>query len=99
MNQKKGKYVGSSRKKVDYSWSIVPYGKFGGPSQVIHVFDEKPLIDDVEMDMNKFCSVVDEDNDLGRPDQTNNNKEEHKDIEDEPLKVIDNNIFDSFASE
>lgn len=63
------------------------------------VFDEKPLIDDVEMDMNKFCSVVDEDNDLGRPDQTNNNKEEHKDIEDEPLKVIDNNIFDSFASE
>ena len=44
MNQKKGKYVGSSRKKLDYSQPIVPYRRFGGPSEVIQ--SNEPLMDD-----------------------------------------------------
>ncbi|CAH1437183.1 unnamed protein product [Lactuca virosa] len=63
------------------------------------VFDEEPLIDDVEVNMINFCSVLDEDIDLGEPDPTNNNTKEHEDIEDEPLEVLDNDVFESFASE
>ena len=63
------------------------------------VFDEEPLIDDVEVNMINFCSVLDEDIDLGQPNPTNNNTEEHEDIEDEPLEVLDNDVFESFASE
>ncbi|CAI9270451.1 unnamed protein product [Lactuca saligna] len=63
------------------------------------VFDEEPLIDDVEVNIINFCSVLDEDIDLGQPNPTNNNTEEHEDIEDEPLEVLDNDVFESFASE
>ena len=52
------------------------------------MFDEEPLIDDVEVNMINFCSVLDEDIDLGQLDPTNNNTEEHEDIEDEPLEVL-----------
>nr|KAJ0193059.1 hypothetical protein LSAT_V11C800422940 [Lactuca sativa] len=63
------------------------------------VFDVEPLIDDVEVNKINFYSVLDEDIELGQPDPTNNNIEEHEDIEDEPLEVLDNDVFESFASE
>ncbi|CAI9294120.1 unnamed protein product [Lactuca saligna] len=49
--------------------------------------------------MINFCSVLDEDIDLGQLDPTNNNTKEHEDIEDERLEVLDNDVFESFASE
>ncbi|CAI9288115.1 unnamed protein product [Lactuca saligna] len=61
------------------------------------MFDKEPLIDDVEVNIINFCSVVDGDIDLGQPDQTYNNKEEHVDIEDEPLDVLDNDVSGPFA--
>nr|KAJ0224752.1 hypothetical protein LSAT_V11C100043780 [Lactuca sativa] len=65
-----------------------------------HYLMRKPLIDDMEVNMINFCSVLDEDIDLGQPNQTNNTTEEHEDIEDgPPLEVLDNNVFESFASE
>ncbi|CAI9278292.1 unnamed protein product [Lactuca saligna] len=63
-----------------------------------------PVVDDqydydVEVSTIKFCSVLDEDINLGQLDLKNNNTEEHEDIEDEPLEVLDNDVFGSFASE
>ncbi|CAI9280790.1 unnamed protein product [Lactuca saligna] len=49
--------------------------------------------------MINFCSVLDEDIDLGQLDPTNNNTKEKEDIEDERLEVLDNDVFESFASE
>ncbi|CAH1433855.1 unnamed protein product [Lactuca virosa] len=68
------------------------------------VMNNEPVVDDeyyydVEVNMINFCSVLDKDIDLGQPDPTNNDTEEHEDIEDEPLEVLDNDVFESFASE
>ncbi|CAH1450205.1 unnamed protein product [Lactuca virosa] len=63
------------------------------------MFDEKPLIDGVEVNMINCYTVVDEDIDLGHPDQTNNNKEVYEDNENEPSEVLDNDMFESVASE
>nr|KAJ0195591.1 hypothetical protein LSAT_V11C700381600 [Lactuca sativa] len=64
-NQKKGKYVVSSRKKLVYSQSIVPYGTFSGPSQVIQgnepLMDDEPVMNDEQIIDNEL--VIDDEYD------------------------------------
>ncbi|KAL4585030.1 hypothetical protein LXL04_009643 [Taraxacum kok-saghyz] len=63
------------------------------------VFDEEPMIDDVHVNMINFTSVVDEDIDLGYFAHATNDMQVHEDSEDEPLEVLDNDLFESIASD
>ncbi|KAL4573287.1 hypothetical protein LXL04_020087 [Taraxacum kok-saghyz] len=62
------------------------------------VFDEEPMIDDVHVNMINFTGVVDEDIDLGYFAHATNDMQVHEDSEDEPLEVLDNDLFESIAS-
>ncbi|KAL4573250.1 hypothetical protein LXL04_020049 [Taraxacum kok-saghyz] len=62
------------------------------------MFDEEPMIDDVHVNMINFSSVY-EDIDLGYFAHATNDMQVHEDIEDDPLEVLDNDLFESIASE